>query len=48
MKNSWKLLLIALVLIGLGSQVQRSVAQTNLLKNSGFELPYNADGSANG
>ncbi|MCA9919209.1 MAG: hypothetical protein KC445_14715 [Anaerolineales bacterium] len=48
MKNSWKLLLMALLLVGLGSQVQRSAAQTNLLQNAGFELPYNSDGSANG
>lgn len=47
MKNRWKLLLVALFLVGLGSQVQPSAAQTNLLKNPGFELPYNSDGSAN-
>ncbi len=48
MKNSWKLLAIALLLVGLGLQVQPTAAQTNLLQNPGFELPYNADGSANG
>lgn len=47
-KNSWKLLLLVLLLVGLGSQVQRSAAQTNLLQNPGFEFPYNNDGSANG
>lgn len=47
-KNSWKLLLLVLLLVGLGSQVQLSAAQTNLLQNPGFELPYNGDGSANG
>ena len=47
-KNSWKLLLLVLLLLGLGSQVQRSAAQTNLLQNPGFEFPYNSDGSANG
>lgn len=47
-KNSVKFLLLVLLLLGLGSQAQRSVAQTNLLQNPGFELPYNGDGSANG
>lgn len=40
-------MLIVLLLLGLGSQAQRSAAQTNLLQNPGFELPYNSDGSAN-
>ncbi|WP_420641381.1 hypothetical protein [Candidatus Leptofilum sp.] len=48
MKNSWKLLVMLLLLLGLSSQVQSAAAQTNLLQNAGFELPYNADGSANG
>lgn len=43
----FKLLLLAL-LLALGSQAQRSLAQSNLLQNPGFELPYNSDGSANG
>lgn len=47
-KNSFKLILLALLLLGMGSQVQRSAAQTNLLQNPGFELPYNSDGSASG
>ena len=46
-KISFKLLLLACLLLGMGSQTQRSVAQTNLLQNAGFELPYNSDGSAN-
>jgi hypothetical protein len=41
-------ILLALLLLGLGGQTQRSLAQTNLLQNAGFELPYNSDGSANG
>ncbi|WP_420629476.1 hypothetical protein [Candidatus Leptofilum sp.] len=48
MRNSWKLILIVLLWVGLGSQAQPSAAQTNLLQNPGFELPYNGDGSANG
>lgn len=47
-KNSLKLLILVLLLVGLGSQVKPSAAQTNLLQNPGFELPYNSDGSANG
>jgi len=46
-KNSFKFVLRVLLLLGLGSQAQRSAAQTNLLLNPGFELPYNSDGSAN-
>lgn len=47
-KNSWKLIFFALFLLGLGSHVKPSAAQTNLLNNPGFELPYNNDGSASG
>ena len=47
-KNSFKLILLVLLLLGLGGQVKNSLAQTNLLQNPGFELPYNSDGSANG
>lgn len=47
-KNIVKFILLALLLLGMGSQVQRSAAQTNLLQNAGFEMPYNSDGSANG
>lgn len=46
-KNSFKLVFLVLLLLGMGGQAQRTVAQTNLLKNPGFELPYNSDGSAN-
>ncbi len=46
-KNSFKLVFLILLLLGMGGQAQRTVAQTNLLKNPGFELPYNSDGSAN-
>lgn len=47
-KNSLKIVLLILILIGMGSQARKSAAQTNLLQNPGFELPYNGDGSANG
>ncbi|MCP4420699.1 MAG: hypothetical protein GY805_29170 [Chloroflexi bacterium] len=47
-KSNLKFILLALLLLGLGSQTQRSIAQTNLLNNPGFELPYDSDGSANG
>ena len=43
-----KFVLLALLLLGVGSQTPFSLAQTNLLQNAGFELPYNSDGSANG
>ena len=47
-KSGLKLIILVLLLLAMGSQVQRSAAQTNLLQNPGFELPYNSDGSANG
>ena len=49
-KNSLKLLIIifTLLVLGFGGQPERSMAQTNLLQNPGFELPYNSDGSASG
>lgn len=46
-KSSFKLIMLVLLLVVMGSQAQQSAAQTNLLQNPGFELPYNSDGSAN-
>ncbi len=43
-----KFILLALFILGLATFVNRSQAQTNLLTNPGFEMPYQANGEANG
>lgn len=42
-----KFILLTLVLFALVNYVNTSKAQTNLLNNAGFELPYQANGEAN-